>query len=369
MTFHSSRGSERGRSLFALAVAVGCLSMLRASAAGAQDSAKGHAPAVAAKPSAVTQQATAKPIALQLSDVKTDTLPLGAQLTVVVDGLSDSVARGLNPKSLVLFLGGRPIPDDTVELSTPSNELHYRLARTPGSRDAWNAIMGSPGLAERVRKVAVSVGPKGGSVLPVAEAAKKDLGFHLVMYNSWMARAGLVLIVLLTVAYIFVLARSDAIRDPGTAALPAGQRRPYSLARVQIAIWFFLVVTAFLFIWVMTGDVDTITESALALIGLSTVTALGAAAIDANKAQTAAAAAAPQPPLVSKSFWNDVMTDKDGMSFHRFQMLTWTVVLGFLFCIEVYRNLSMPTFNSTLLALQGISGGAYLGFKIPERQQ
>ena len=47
-------------------------------------------------------------------------------------------------------------------------------------------------------------------------------------------------------------------------------------------------------------------------------------------------------------------------------MLAWTVVLGIIFAGNVYRDLAMPDFSTTLLALMGISAGTYLGLKIPE---
>ena len=70
----------------------------------------------------------------------------------------------------------------------------------------------------------------------------------------------------------------------------------------------------------------------------------------------------------SEGFFKDILTDANGTSFHRFQMLIWTIVLGFLFCVGVYKSLAMPEFSVTLLALMGISAGTYLGFKIPEQQ-
>ncbi len=53
------------------------------------------------------------------------------------------------------------------------------------------------------------------------------------------------------------------------------------------------------------------------------------------------------------------------MSFHRFQIIVWTLVLGVVFCSEVLTKLAMPSFDSTLLILMGISSGTYLGFKFP----
>src|SRR4029450_7352532 len=63
---------------------------------------------------------------------------------------------------------------------------------------------------------------------------------------------------------------------------PDGQR-PYSLARGQMAFWFFLVIASYFFLWIVTGDMNTLNSSVLALIGISAGTALGSAFVDAAK--------------------------------------------------------------------------------------
>ena len=55
------------------------------------------------------------------------------------------------------------------------------------------------------------------------------------------------------------------------------------------------------------------------------------------------------------------------MSFHRFQVVAWTITLGFIFLAQVFNSLLMPEFDAMLLALMGISSGTYLGFKYPEK--
>jgi hypothetical protein len=69
----------------------------------------------------------------------------------------------------------------------------------------------------------------------------------------------------------------------------------------------------------------------------------------------------------SKGFWSDVLSDEEGIQFHRFQIVVWTTVLGVVFLHAVWVRLAMPEFDATLLALMGISSGTYLGFKIPEK--
>jgi hypothetical protein len=56
-------------------------------------------------------------------------------------------------------------------------------------------------------------------------------------------------------------------------------------------------------------------------------------------------------------------------SFHRFQMLAWTLLLGFVFVAKVLGDRAMPEFNTMTLSLLGISAGTYLGFKIPETRK
>ncbi len=48
---------------------------------------------------------------------------------------------------------------------------------------------------------------------------------------------------------------------------------------------------------------------------------------------------------ISEGFMRDLLTDANGISFHRFQMLVWTFVLGLIFVVEVFKTLRMPEFS------------------------
>jgi hypothetical protein len=67
-----------------------------------------------------------------------------------------------------------------------------------------------------------------------------------------------------------------------------------------------------------------------------------------------------------EGFLTDILSDANGISFHRFQMAVWTLVLGIFFVVQALGRLAMPEFDQTLLALMGISAATYVGFKIPE---
>ena len=81
--------------------------------------------------------------------------------------------------------------------------------------------------------------------------------------------------------------------------------------------------------------------------------------IDAQAKQSA-------PSPSHGSWWRDILSDENGLSFHRFQIVLWTIILGMIFIWTVANSFSMPEFEPTLLLLMGISSGTYLGFKFKE---
>ena len=155
--------------------------------------------------------------------------------------------------------------------------------------------------------------------------------------------------------FVALANKSELPREPGPKDFQ--RRGPYSLGRVQAAWWFFLVLASYLFIGMITGDFSTtITGTVLVLIGISAGTVVGSAIIDIGK----------PAQVAGENWWMDILSDANGVSFHRFQIAAWTLVLGIIFVTEVYKKLVMPTFDKTLLALIGISAGTYLGLKSPE---
>jgi hypothetical protein len=52
------------------------------------------------------------------------------------------------------------------------------------------------------------------------------------------------------------------------------------------------------------------------------------------------------------------------LSFHRFQMVLWTILMGVIFVASVHDNLAMPKFSGPLLALMGIRAATYVGFEL-----
>ena len=259
-----------------------------------------------------------------------------------------------NCKAIVLFIEGMPLKGDKPEsCDTINGHVRYRLLRDQGDDVAWHTLLGSP--HGYTHTVDVSVGSDG--QFPIPSSATFDL--EVIPALQFRIFIGLMILAL---GLLVHLCRKTSLIRSGTHPIP--NERPYSLSLFQMSFWFFLVIAAYVFMWLINDELDTITDSILGLIGIGAATALGAALIDKNKS----APLPDQPGGTSKGFLSDVMSDPTGISLHRFQMFVWTIVLGVIFVGSVYKNLEMPEFSATLLGLMGISSGTYLGFKVPEKQ-
>jgi hypothetical protein len=259
-----------------------------------------------------------------------------------------------NCQGIVLFLDGMPIKADKAESCDPvAGHVRYRLLRTKDDDAAWHALLGSPpGYSHPVD---ISVGSDQQFSIP----STASFNLEIIPHTQFIV---FIALIMLALAIFIYLCRTTSLVRSGTH--PVSHMRPYSLSLFQMSFWFFLVIASYVFMWMITDELDTITDSVLALIGIGAATALGAALIDKNKT----APAPDEPGGASRGFLNDVMSDPTGVSLHRFQMFVWTLVLGVIFIGSVYKNLQMPEFSATLLGLMGISSGTYLGFKVPEKQ-
>src|SRR5260221_2505239 len=283
-----------------------------------------------------------------------------------------------------------------VMINTKDTEsvLEFVLPDKQSARNDWRPILQGPPFGG-TRRVRISVGPDDGRVWPPADY-KNAPALDMVLFPGtwWLLAAGIVGV---GIALCVLAAKSCILRD-GTPK-PEGKLPPFSLAKTQAAVWFFLVFAALVFIWLMTTDYNGVrTTNTLALIGNGSGTTLGAAMVEAARSdqwrkeredlqrqldkETAKLMASPNNPVIhqniadleqkirpaSRGLIQDLLTDVNGITLHRFQMLLWTVSLGLVFIVGVYQKLAMPEFDATLLALMGISSGVYLGFKIPEKQ-
>lgn len=180
-----------------------------------------------------------------------------------------------------------------------------------------------------------------------------------------------------------------------SASVASGQQS-YSFARTQLAWWTFLILISFISVVFLSGKIPTLDQSTLILLGIGSLTTISARVIDINDTQnynqaTAAASApdstSPQPaPLVQsnpkQNFLIDILSDKNGVSVHRFQAFMFNLVFGLWFIYQTLVNLknistydlqpaidaAIPIFSQNNLILLGISAGVYTSLKAAENK-
>lgn len=352
-------------------------------------------------------------------------LELDDLIKVKLERLNDW-AEVNDPTKLVPYINGLAIRGNyPEEIHASKNHLQFHLEISPANKQMWIDLLGEPRAARK--PVAFSVGLEDKS--PFDSAIDQSRPVLLTVISPVYGWVALVIVLLTLILLIWLARTTNLIRDGSECPVP-GKLRPYNLGRAQMAFWFFLIYASYMTIWLITGALDTITSSLLALMGISAGTALSEAMIDSGKltanagqlqslsaekqsleqtipelqtqldALNAKTTLSPEdtsnrdslnkqlqdrrarlalinPQLeqleasadaaVSKNFIRDILRDASGYSFHRFQIFAWTIVLGIIFVSSVYNSLTMPEFSATLLGLMGLSSGTYIGFKFPEK--
>ncbi|MBS1517528.1 MAG: hypothetical protein JSS91_05520 [Bacteroidetes bacterium] len=336
----------------------------------------------------------------------------------IQDFLNDSKNKG---KPIVLFINGLPIRNVTsrniIDTSANKGWIKFPL-KMKGAEEEWLEILRRPQIAsESSNFVTVSTGIDGEREL---ESAKNN--FSLVIYSSTAFFQFIAVSILLLLITVYLAVKTDMLREP-VIDNNSSVKRPYSLALTQMAFWSYLVISSYLALYIITKEFPSITNSVLALMGISSATALGSVMINYKKVTDAKqkiismnaemrsiddrvkviseSAKDEKTParkeelreemellnkrqyeirdtiksdrsfqsFTGKGFINDLLSDSGGVSLYRFQIAVWTIVLGYIFIFTVWNSIKMPEFDNTLLALMGISSGTYLGFKIPEQRQ
>jgi hypothetical protein len=324
---------------------------------------------------------------------------------------------------ITLFIEGIDSGNQPTGIDFDTGTITFVLDRNAQNKELWRQFLYDP-LFDPYAVLRVSLGIRGGRPLVRAEGANLTLRLKKLFIDRW-TWLWFLLLIGVGIGLLVYARRSDMLRDGPSVG---GVHQPYSLAKSQMAWWFFLVLAGYVFIWLVTEDRDSISPSLIGLLGISSATALAAAAVTpeggrqaarrrriddgirgasdqltrvgldledaarlAVQGSTAGAklrSALEQPrieleamrdkliverastPVVpgSEGWWRDVVTDDGGaIALDRIQVVVWTLVLGGVFLTSVVWDLTMPEFNATLLAVMGVSSGTYIGFKLPLR--
>ncbi|MBL8500125.1 MAG: hypothetical protein JNL77_05990 [Nitrosomonas sp.] len=366
-------------------------------------------------------------------------------LQALIDAKNQCPTQSNCKKNIALYFNGMKISTSIVE-NNPVGTIEFALKYDSSAeiKQNWASLLGAPipnwkdvlDIFKDVennpptpgfftRPVNIAIGLDDGTKWIPFENKVQEKPFYTVLeqvnpVKFWIFIAFLIVIIIFIVVYPPLRgALKEALSDIGPK--PQSGTKPWSLARCQMAFWFVLVTVSYVSIWVTTGALDAISDSALALIGIGTGAALGSVAIDVsgdpqakrndleqkllgmqeeaqgieqalqqNQALTADQKKYKERMLdallhnqvqikekilriiennPSQGVSKDILSDPDGdAALHRIQIVIWTLILGIIYIYSVWETLAMPEFSPTLLALQGLSAGAYLGFKIPDKK-
>ncbi|HEY0098101.1 MAG TPA: hypothetical protein VGB76_04005, partial [Pyrinomonadaceae bacterium] len=400
-----------------------CLLIASVAAVNASARAQDAAEENAADPAVRTQVA--------INEVKSGDPLMANPLTITVNGMTKALEdRKITAGDLILTLNGHPL-NGLKGSQLNENTLEFRPKRTDETKDTWNELLGSPKFREAARQMTVGLQtPKGEEfATPLVASfhifspfwANISLIGLLLMFGIffWLAKT------------TNIIRDSNPPDPPPGKRRPYSLARTQAAFWFFLVIASFLLIylitndyntiteQALILIGIGTGTAlgaamidaskrDTSNDELAALVPerdklqtevaelenqqtelANRIRAAGEAATDEDKqalsalkiglSEKRAMLAAAEKKVadaksglstpVSEGLKKDLLSDPDGeISFHRFQIVVLTIILGTMFCVGVYRALAMPQFDGTLLALMGISSGTYLGFKIPERQ-
>lgn len=333
-------------------------------------------------------------------------------LTVHVCHLNDFLAEAeRQQQNVTLYLDGVDTNNLPVAVNREDGSITFVADRNDANKQLWRNWLYDP-LHEPVQELRVSIGRGGDSPLPRVPSANTKVLLDKV-YVDWFTWLLAIIVGGVVLGVLLAGKHTDMLRD-GPSLGPI--RQTFSLARAQMAWWFVLILLAYVFVWLITGDRDTIPASLLGLMGISAATAVAAVSIasgTANRAESLRASLdadiaaidaslerinvsmSTNPTLApmlekkrdeqqrarnalvtrsasltaivpSRGWWRDLISDDRGsVTLDRVQILVWTLVLGMIFLSSVVLELTMPEFSGTLLSLMGISSGTYIGFKMP----
>lgn len=291
---------------------------------------------------------------------KSENILLGDMIGIKVSNIDSLLALQSDTGHLLLYMNGLPMTGIVANYYDESTgSVYFCIDRTDGQTDPWDVFYVSPARKFWERPVHISLGYFN---LGPVETDKKVKTFSLVIIRTGYFWLSVICIVIIFFLYFFAT-RSGLLKDDSKLK---ADKKPYSLSRTQLAYWTLIVAVAYLFIALVTGELAPLSTSTLILLGISGLTTTVASNIDNSDKRNGRIRTQDDDP--SEGFYTDLISDTNGVSVTRFQMVIFNLILGVFFVIEVFTKLKMPDFDNNLLILMGISNGTYTSLKAGENK-
>src|SRR5580704_7218815 len=129
----------------------------------------------------------------------------------------------------------------------------------------------------------------------------------------------------------------NMLRDTGY-----GTPRPYSYARVQLAWWTLVVLSSLIGIFIYSGQLPTILNTTLYLLGISSATTATATLIDLKDRQRLPINSPLMQDQNGTTFLYDILSDKNDVTVYRLQAVIINLTVGAWFLQQAISHLSIP---------------------------
>lgn len=333
-----------------------------------------------AKPAAATAAGWQRVRVLEvyaLSSHRHDTLQLGDHVVLQVWGLRDALQHyGRKPAELRLFIGGVVLPMKPEEVDTLHSRdtatVRFLLKRDVTTEPTWQLFYQ---VWRRLDYAAqFGIGFDNGQLGQSFPTDSETIYLELVRRNDLiigLLTVGGILCLLLYLGVRSNLLRSDTVRgnlDADTLAassLISDNYRtiPFSLAKVQLGFWTFLIISAYLLCYMVTGELPDLPASLLGLLGISLGSNVFSRSLTSNQLNS-------NGPLTvntaSRGFWRDILAEQTRFSLPRIQFFLFNLLVGFYFVRYVWKLWAMPDLDTNLIALISVSAGGFLAGKAQE---
>ena len=278
---------------------------------------------------------------------------------------ASSALKATDESSTVAASSADLLDDDPI---TPIDKVIFKLNRSPDNYQYWDVVYDSPWDFSHPGKIGLGYDDR--VFTELYPAHEENVRLELIQPTSiWVASLGTGI---LATGILLLARKSWLLRDWEGKTLPSAStifspigavQPPYSLAKTQLAFWTFLIMSCFLIIYCVTGEMTTISVTTLALLGISAGTT-GLSGLIGNKDGDTPTATQSLPP--SQGFMTDILSDERGVSVHRLQKVVITVLLGYFFARTIYKTVALPEWTNNETLLLALSSATYLGLKWQE---
>lgn len=304
----------------------------------------------------------------------TDRAGIDSKILVKVDHLSELIKQAGELDNIKLKINNIVFSNLKPARKVDDQTLEYQLVKDDRNKAQWDSLTADVNKMVFSVKVSLFLDNQANMQPKIA-----GYDYKLILQNFSIGSTFFIVTVIIIGLTFLRMGKYDArLRSYGPDS-------PYSLALVQMAVWYCVVILAYIYLYIINDCPPTLNNSIMILIGISSATALGGKFVDSsniNKKESE------EPEVLSDSNLNssltkdkllsrveklssnglirDILSDEYGFALSRYQIVIWTLIMLYIFIKDVLSLGLMHDFSEGELLLMGISSTSYVGYKLKE---